>query len=113
MHALKAAHAHCGASRHQTAQHHGGPQWRAQGRRFWIAHVADENMSTTKTGSVMGTLGYMAPEQRASARDVDARADLYRPRRLVHLDDQSTSSDLFAVDLDETMFQAVPERLRR
>jgi hypothetical protein len=80
---------------------------------FGIAHVADENMSMTKTGSVMGTWGYMAPEQRASARDVDARADLYSAAATWYtLMTNQLPSDLFAVDLDETMFQAVPESVQ-
>ncbi len=31
----------------------------------------------TRSGEVLGTAGYMAPEQRISAHDVDGRADLY------------------------------------
>lgn len=43
---------------------------------FGIAHAADLP-SHTLTGSAMGTLGYMAPEQHASAKHADARADVY------------------------------------
>ncbi|MCA9494239.1 MAG: protein kinase, partial [Myxococcales bacterium] len=42
---------------------------------FGIAQIQDD--ARTKTGSVLGTQGYMAPEQRLDAKTVDHRADLY------------------------------------
>jgi hypothetical protein len=42
---------------------------------FGVAHLADDE-SLTRTGDVVGTLAYMAPEQ-AAGRRVDDRADLY------------------------------------
>jgi serine/threonine-protein kinase len=44
---------------------------------FGIAKIADANNVQTATGSQMGTATYMAPEQFRSAKDVDARADIY------------------------------------
>jgi serine/threonine protein kinase len=44
---------------------------------FGIAHVTRGDMSITRTGAVMGTWAYMAPEQRIDAKQVDARSDLY------------------------------------
>ncbi len=42
---------------------------------FGIASLVDQRL--TRTGMVMGTLGYMPPEQRRSAARADARADIY------------------------------------
>ena len=46
---------------------------------FGIAHVQDPltSRNLTRTGSVIGTWGYMAPEQRHSAKTVDGRSDVY------------------------------------
>ena len=43
---------------------------------FGIAQITG-GASMTKTSSVMGTLAYMAPEQRISAKMIDHRADIY------------------------------------
>lgn len=111
MHALKAAHSkgviHRDIKPHNVMVDHTGVLKVCD---FGIAHVADENMSMTKTGSVMGTWGYMAPEQRTSARDVDVRSDLYSAAATwFTLMTNLLPSDLFAVDLDESMFEGLPE----
>jgi hypothetical protein len=50
---------------------------RARVADFGIARIADASAQTlTNTGALMGTPGYMAPEQQFGA-DVDARADQY------------------------------------
>lgn len=43
---------------------------------FGIAKLRDGRTAITKTGA-MGTIDYMAPEQIISAKEVDARADIY------------------------------------
>ena len=43
---------------------------------FGIAKASMQS-TLTKAGSVMGTLGYMPPEQLAGAKDVDRRADIW------------------------------------
>lgn len=44
---------------------------------FGIARRLVETRSLTATGSILGTLLYMAPEQARDARQVDARTDVY------------------------------------
>ncbi len=43
---------------------------------FGLAHAADGQDQLTQSGTVMGTAGYMAPEQ-ADGQPVDSRADLF------------------------------------
>ncbi len=43
---------------------------------FGIARI-EERTALTATGAVMGSWPYMGPEQRASARDVDERSDVF------------------------------------
>jgi serine/threonine protein kinase len=44
---------------------------------FGLAGIRDEKFNVTQSRMTMGTLNYMAPEQRRDARAVDGRADLY------------------------------------
>jgi serine/threonine-protein kinase len=44
---------------------------------FGISKAPASGNSLTQTGSVMGTAGYMSPEQMKAARDVDARTDIW------------------------------------
>ena len=44
---------------------------------FGIARLADDAAVVTGTGAIMGTPGYMAPEQVRGAKEVDARVDVF------------------------------------
>jgi serine/threonine protein kinase/WD40 repeat protein len=44
---------------------------------FGIAKVLDDDTSRTRTHAVLGSPGYMSPEQLRSARDVDVRSDIW------------------------------------
>jgi len=73
--------------------------------------VADEAL--TRTGTALGTCGYMAPEQRRDARCADARADVYGlGATLFALLAGADPVDPFAWDVDAELGPAVPEPLR-
>mgnify|MGYP003343065339 FL=1 len=79
---------------------------------FGIAQVqADDGM--TKTGAVMGTWGFMAPEQKANAKQVDGRADVYSVgATLYSLLTGQTPPELFMADSEPEMLAAIPEELQ-
>lgn len=79
---------------------------------FGIARV-DSARSLTRTGAVMGTYAYMPPEQRASAKHVDHRADVYSTgATLFALVTDEEPFDLFATESHAARFEGVPEQLR-
>ena len=80
---------------------------------FGIARIAGANEdSFTKTGTVMGTWAFMAPEQRVDAKGVDHTADIYGlGASLFAMTTGQTPMDLFASDLDPEMLQDVPAPL--
>ena len=80
---------------------------------FGIARSAGfTEESFTKTGTVMGTWAFMAPEQRQNAKGVDHTVDLYgMGATLFAMATGQTPMDLFAADLDPEMLDAVPASL--
>jgi response regulator RpfG family c-di-GMP phosphodiesterase len=51
------------------------PDWQAKVLDFGLARVPNRNM--TEAGTLLGTVGFMAPEQARDPHGVDARADLW------------------------------------
>jgi len=81
---------------------------------FGIAQVEDDDLaSLTRTGSVMGTLGYIAPEQRSNAKNVDERTDLYSiGATLFTMLTARTTMDLFFADQEPELIAGIPDPLR-
>lgn len=81
---------------------------------FGIAQIDDEDLaSLTRTGSVMGTLGYIAPEQRANAKDVDETTDVYSVGATLYtMVTGRTTMDLFFADQEPAMMEGVHPSLQ-
>jgi serine/threonine-protein kinase len=77
---------------------------------FGIAQVQSEDKAgMTRTGAVMGTWGFMAPEQRSNAKSVDARADVFSlGATLWAVLKGETPPELYAED---TAFDELPDAL--
>ena len=77
---------------------------------FGIAQVQSEDKAgMTRTGAVMGTWGFMAPEQRSNAKGVDARADVFSlGATLWAVLKAETPPELYAED---TAFDGLPDAL--
>lgn len=78
---------------------------------FGVARLA-EIAGITATSAVFGTLGFMAPEQRRSAKGVDARADVYAAAATLHsLLTDRFEMDLFAWAAQPDLLAGIPEVL--
>ncbi|MBM4393055.1 MAG: serine/threonine protein kinase, partial [Deltaproteobacteria bacterium] len=79
---------------------------------FGIAHNEGASHNLTRTSAIMGTLAYMPPEQRASAKRADARADLYASgASLFVLLTGEEPFDLYATEFHDRLFKAIPREL--
>ena len=77
---------------------------------FGIAQESEEGL--TRAGSVMGTMGYMAPEQRNDAAGVDVRADVYGfGATLWKLVTAKPLRDLFMYTEDPSIMEGIDEGL--
>lgn len=89
-----------------------GPRGEALLADFGIAYVPDAD-ADTDVDAVLGSISYMAPEQRLSPSDVGPRADLYGlGATLYHLATRRNPADLFACDEADPRWAHVPEPLR-
>lgn len=76
---------------------------------FGIAQVNQETR-VTMTGTVMGTIGYMAPEQHESAKHADERADVYSIAATIYtLVHGEAATHLFMAD--DRDYDGIPEPL--
>jgi len=80
---------------------------------FGIARIDKSTSHMTKTGAVMGTMGFMAPEQRISARTVDGRADLYAVGTTLYAAlTAQMPIELYASELDDELLAGIPDALK-
>jgi len=81
---------------------------------FGIALLESEEMlHNTKTGATMGSLSYMAPEQRLSAKGVGPTADLYAVGSTLYaLLTDANAIDLFTALPDSPRWHEIPPELQ-
>ena len=81
---------------------------------FGIARIVDNETShKTKTGMAMGSLAFMAPEQKADASSVGPPADIYGlATTLYFMLTGESPLDLFTADLGSDRFRPIPRALR-
>ena len=81
---------------------------------FGVARYhADARTRLTATGSSLGTLLYMAPEQRVDAHRADLTSDLYSVGTLLYrLLSDATPVDLFTAGRDDPRWEELPEAAR-
>jgi serine/threonine protein kinase len=81
---------------------------------FGIALLSsEERLRSTRTGATLGSLAYMAPEQRIDAREVGPTADLYAMgSTLFALLSNANAIDLFTATPESPRWAPVPPPLR-
>ncbi len=90
------------------------PEGDAKVTDFGIARVNQGDSSKTKTGAVLGTWAYMAPEQRKSSNKADARSDIYAVgATLYSLVTGAEPFDLYSSELHAELFDTVDPVLSR
>ena len=81
---------------------------------FGIANMQEDERSFTKTGAVMGTLAYMPPEQRQSAKGLGPTADVFAAgASLYALLTGQEPFDLYNEGLHDRLFAGLPDSLSK
>ena len=81
---------------------------------FGIAHADSREISLTRTGAVLGTWAFMAPELRLNAKQADARSDLYAVGASLYMIATACQPlDLHASNVREHLLADVPGPLRQ
>ena len=81
---------------------------------FGVAHVSDGHHGLTRTGTSLGTLAYLAPEQRVDASSADHRADIFAAgATLYHLVSGREPFDLYSNELREQNYKGLPTKLAK
>ena len=81
---------------------------------FGIALLTRDDGRKTRTGVAMGSLAFMAPEQRLDARSVGVAADLYASAStFYHLMTRANPFDLFSAGESSSRWEDVPPPIRR
>lgn len=85
-----------------------GPNNELKVTDFGIAQI-DGGSGMTQTGATMGTLAYMAPEQKLSSRRATAISDLYSVGASLYVMlTGKNPSELYAHDIQEIVFKDLP-----
>ncbi|MCB9743350.1 MAG: protein kinase [Alphaproteobacteria bacterium] len=80
---------------------------------FGIALLSEDALRTTRTNMAMGSMCFMAPEQRMDAKNVGPEADLYAVAcSLYNLLTDGNPIDLFTANESSGRWEGVPEALR-
>jgi serine/threonine protein kinase len=80
---------------------------------FGVAQVAGSDHSLTKTGAVMGTLAYMAPEQRMNAKSSGVEVDVFSVgSSLYSMIKGSHSFDLYSTEFHNRLFEGLEAEIR-
>ena len=80
---------------------------------FGIAQTDFDERNLTRTGAVMGTMAYMPPEQRQSAKSVTASSDIYAVGAMLYaLLTNKLPFDLYAKENQDRLLGDIPEPVR-